>query len=305
MACFRAMFLALLIANAGVVASQHQSSIVVWVGKLPALAAFMCMAVGEEASSSETAQLVEATTETEAEEEVADSEENDDAEDESADTSSDEAGEKAEGEEVSEEDEEDEDEHEDEDDEEDGDDEDAEPEDAEKKIEYTAVIDKFDADKDGTLSISELEGKDMTLDKRIVLASIFARADANKDSKLDTDELAVFVQGVSTKDTNFGAAKDKAEEAEEDDEEAEEEDDEEEEEDDREQIDEPMQMMKDLDTDKDGKLTLKELTASKEDVNGNEEDIAVVFATNDNNKDSKLDLQELNVSIQELEKKGI
>merc|ERR1719195_2134740 len=73
------MFLALLVANAGVAASQQQSRIVVGVSKLPALAAFMYMARGEEASSSEADQLVQATSETEAEEEVADIEESDDA----------------------------------------------------------------------------------------------------------------------------------------------------------------------------------------------------------------------------------
>jgi len=279
MACFSA-FLALLVANAGAAASQHQSSIVVGVGKLPALAAFMYMANGEEVTDGDTLQLMETLAEFQEENDA----EEDSAGADSEDTTTDEAGEEDEGEDYDE----------GEEDEDDEDDEEAEEEDAKNTFDSKALMDKFDANKDEKLSMSELERKDMPKEKRIVLSNSFARADANKDSFLDNDELAIFVQGVPIGAEEIMEEAEMDEDAEED----------EEEEDDGEQQDEPMQMMSDLDTDKDGKLTLKELTASEEDVNGHDNDVASIFATNDKDKDGKLDMQELNVTIQELEKRG-
>mmetsp|Transcript_66246 Transcript_66246/g.130517 ORF Transcript_66246/g.130517 Transcript_66246/m.130517 type:complete len:249 (+) Transcript_66246:76-822(+) len=158
-----------------------------------------------------------------------------------------------------------------------------EEEEEEEEMRPEKILEEFDQNKDGKLTLVELTAELDEEDKNQEhdIPKIFAVADHDKDGMLDLGELNVVMDQLRKKQ----------------------EADREEQEHDK---PDEVQILGDFDKDNDGKLSLTELIGNlDEDQKMRTNDIEAVFAMTDVDKDNKLDLQELKAAIQELDKRDI
>merc|ERR1719219_1102524 len=142
-------------------------------------------------------------------------------------------------------------------------------------------MEEMDVDKDGKLSLTELMTDEVPKEHEQELTEAFKRFDRNKDNKIDSDELPALVG-------EFHDKEDLEDEGEE------------------ETSENPADIMRDLDTNKDGALSFAELIGTEDEVNLLEEDyrrIREVFHASDKNTDGELDMQEFQSSMEEMHKR--
>jgi len=156
------------------------------------------------------------------------------------------------------------------------------------------VMDKFDANEDGTLTFREIASKaGLAAERKDAFLAVFAHMDQNKDSRIDRVELAGLVQELSKAGLSSMLQ-------------TEEDEDEDEDEDENDGEVDASSWMKDLDKDKDGQLTLEEFEGQDEEATHSErKEFADVFKLADQNKDNKIDMREMPGALAELDKRDL
>merc|ERR1719219_1404355 len=142
-------------------------------------------------------------------------------------------------------------------------------------------MEEMDVDKDGKLSLTELMTDEVPKERQQELTEAFNRFDRNRDNKIDSDELPAMVAEFHDKEDVEDEGEEEASEN-------------------------PADIMRDLDTNKDGALSFAELVGTEDGVNLLEEDrhrIREVFHASDKNTDGKLDMQEFQSSMEEMHKR--